>query len=272
MNINNIYNRNQEITFVSIDKMQLIAWLDELYCTLFGIGAENGNLENLENRFQQSQTTFEEILFSVLKNQEKTQEVSRFLYQQMDKIHALLLDDLDAIFNFDPAAKHKSEIIFSYPGFYAIAVYRISHQLWQYEIPIIPRIISEHVHNKTGIDIHPGAQIGEKFFIDHGTGIVIGETAIIGNNVKLYQGVTLGALNVRKEDAEIKRHPTIEDDVIIYANATILGGNTVIGRNSVIGGNVWVSNSIPSNSLVFNKSEIIIKDNKIFPEPLNFII
>lgn len=272
MNITNIYKQNQTITFSSIDKSQLIVWVEDLYQILFGIGCQNQTLDELQSRFDKSKSDFEGLVHTVLNDKVKSSEIAANLYDKMDKIHAWLMDDLEAIFAFDPAAKNKAEIILSYPGFYAIAIYRLSHQLWKQNIPVIPRIISEHVHNKTGIDIHPGAQIGKKFFIDHGTGIVIGETAIIGNNVKIYQGVTLGALNVRKEDAMVKRHPTIEDDVVIYANATILGGNTTIGRGSVIGGNVWISQSIPNNSLVFHKSDIVIKNNKEFPEPLNYVI
>lgn len=270
--IEKIFNKNKEITFARIDKINLLAWIDDLYRCLFGIGEQNESLEGITNSFKSSEKKFNVLLSSVIKDKNKRHEITTTLYRNMEFTHGVLLDDLEAIFSFDPAAKNKSEIIFSYPGFYAIAVYRISHQLWQMQVPVLPRIISEYVHNKTGIDIHPGAVIGKAFFIDHGTGIVIGETAIIGNRVKIYQGVTLGALNVLKDEAEIKRHPTIEDDVIIYANATILGGKTVVGSKSVIGGNVWISSSIPSGSLVFNKSEIIIKNNKVFPEPLNYII
>lgn len=270
--IENIFKKNKEITFINIDKSNLIFWIDDLYRSLFGIGDQNCTVDGLRNSFTNSKSNFEQILESVLPNSNEVRNISDILYAKIEDIHNTVLGDLDAIYSFDPAAKNKSEIIFSYPGFYAIVIYRISHELWKFEIPVIPRIISEYVHNKTGIDIHPGANIGANFFIDHGTGIVIGETAVIGNNVKLYQGVTLGALNVNKADAEIKRHPTIEDNVVIYANATILGGNTIIGSNSVIGGNVWISNTIPSGSLVFNKSEIVIKNNKVFPEPLNYII
>ena len=135
-------------------------------------------------------------------------------------------------------------------------IYRLSHPLYKLKIPIIPRLFSEHAHSITGIDINPGAKIGNSFFIDHGTGIVIGETTVIGNNVKIYQGVTLGALNVRKEDAKTKRHPSIEDNVIIYSGATILGGNTIVGHDSIIGGNVWLTSSIDPYSVVYHKSEV----------------
>ena len=162
--------------------------------------------------------------------------------------------DVAAIFNGDPAAKSKEEVILSYPGLQAILTYRVAHFLCVNGVPVIPRIMSEHIHGRTGIDINPGAEIGDSFFIDHGTGIVIGETSIIGNNVKIYQGVTLGALSVKKELMNKKRHPTIEDDVTIYAGATILGGQTVIGKGSVIGGNTWVTESVPAGTkLIINR-------------------
>jgi serine O-acetyltransferase len=145
------------------------------------------------------------------------------------------------------------EVILSYPGFQAVAVHRMAHFFWTRQVPLIPRMMSELVHMRAGIDIHPGAQIDESFFIDHGTGVVIGETSIIGKNVKIYQGVTLGALSVKKEASGNKRHPTIEDDVTIYANATILGGQTVIGRGSIIGGSVWIIQSVPPGSKVYSK-------------------
>jgi serine O-acetyltransferase len=169
-----------------------------------------------------------------------------------------------AAYEGDPASKYHDEIIFSYPGLFAITVYRIAHQLQEQGVPLIPRMMTEYAHGLTGIDIHPGVEIGESFFIDHGTGVVIGETTVIGNRVRIYQGVTLGALSLSKEEVEQlrtrKRHPTIEDDVIIYANATILGGDTVIGARSVIGGNVWLTESVPPDMNVFLKRpELILK-------------
>ena len=166
------------------------------------------------------------------------------LIEAIPEIRRLARLDTIAAYNGDPAAKSGGEVIVSYPGLEAIIVYRIAHFLYTCGVPVIPRIMSEHVHGKTGIDIHPGATIGESFFIDHGTGVVIGETTIIGKNVKIYQGVTLGALSVKKTLQNKKRHPTIEDDVTIYANATILGGETVIGKGSVIGGNSWITESV----------------------------
>lgn len=171
------------------------------------------------------------------------------------EVRERLMEDAQFIAENDPAASSAEEVAMVYPGFFAIATYRIAHLLYVAGIPIIPRIFSELAHSKTGIDINPGAHIGHSFFIDHGTGIVIGETTIIGNNVKIYQGVTLGALSVHKTDAEVKRHPTIEDNVTIYAGATILGGNTVVGCESIVGGNVWLTESVPPGSKIFNNME-----------------
>lgn len=171
-------------------------------------------------------------------------------------IREMLLQDADAILEGDPAAVSRTEVIRTYPGFFAIAVYRLAHEFHRLGVPLIPRILTEYAHNQTGIDIHPAAKIGQSFCIDHGTGIVIGETVEIGNNVKLYQGVTLGALSVRKEMAKTKRHPTIEDRVVIYSGATILGGDTIIGSDSIIGGNVWITKSIPPFSRVYYQGKL----------------
>lgn len=172
--------------------------------------------------------------------------------------------DLDAAFKGDPAARDRSEIISSYPGLYAIMVYRLAHRLWEYQVPLLPRLMTEIAHSETGIDIHPGARIGSSFFIDHGTGVVIGETTEVGDQVTLYQGVTLGALNFPRDAAGNiirgqKRHPTIGDRVVIYSGATILGGSTVIGEGSVIGGNVWLTESVPAFSRVIAQPKIQLK-------------
>jgi serine O-acetyltransferase len=176
------------------------------------------------------------------------------LFGKLPVLRALLSDDVMAALEGDPAAQSVEEVIFSYPAIQAITTYRIAHELYMEQVPMIPRILSEHAHGKTGIDIHPGAKIGRSFFIDHGTGVVIGETTVIGSHVKLFQGVTLGALSPRKDESSLarqrKRHPTIEDNVTIYSGATILGGNTVIGEGSVIGGNVWLVESVPPRSRV----------------------
>jgi serine O-acetyltransferase len=183
-------------------------------------------------------------------------------FDDLKDVQHLLEFDATFIAANDPAATSVDEVVMAYPGFFAILVYRIAHSLALRGVPIIPRIMTEYAHSKTGIDIHPKANIGTEFFIDHGTGIVIGETTIIGNRVKLYQGVTLGALSVSKDKAQTKRHPTIEDDVIIYAGSTILGGDTVIGHNSVIGGNVWLTESVQPHSMVYQERKVIIKERR----------
>ena len=179
-------------------------------------------------------------------------DVAIALIQAIPEIRAIVDSDVQAALAGDPAARSPSEIIMAYPGIEAIAVHRIAHRLYELEVPLIPRMMSETVHSRTGIDIHPGATIGHSFFIDHGTGVVIGETSLIGNRVKLYQGVTLGALSVRgmKDRPMTKRHPTLEDDVTIYAGATILGGDTVIGQGCTIGGNVWLTHSVEAGTTV----------------------
>ncbi|MDN3581671.1 serine O-acetyltransferase EpsC [Mucilaginibacter flavus] len=179
-------------------------------------------------------------------------------FENLPKLYQVLNTDIQAIFNGDPAARSEFEVIRTYPGFFAISLYRLAHHLYISDVPLIPRILTEFAHSKTGIDIHPAAVIGEYFYIDHGTGIVIGESCHIGAHVKLYQGVTLGALSVDKSMAFTKRHPTVEDNVVIYSGATILGGETVIGHNSVIGGNVWLTKSLPPNSRVYHTPSIRI--------------
>jgi serine O-acetyltransferase len=193
-------------------------------------------------------------------------EASLEFIRKLPDLRSLLGKDVIAAREGDPAAHSFDEIIFSYPGLFAITVYRVAHEIHLQGIPLIPRIMTEHAHSRTGIDIHPGATIGESFFIDHGTGVVIGETTQIGNRVRIYQGVTLGALSLPRGAVEglrqKKRHPTIEDDVVVYAGATILGGETVIGARSVIGGNVWMTRSVPADTTVFLKTpELIYKGN-----------
>jgi len=198
--------------------------------------------------------------------EERGQEIALAFIRQLPPLRETLAKDVRASYEDDPAAKGYDEIIFSYPGLYAITVYRVAHVLHLQRVPLIPRIMTEYAHSLTGIDIHPGAHIGEGFFIDHGTGVVIGETTKIGNGVRLYQGVTLGALSVPSDAVEKlrnrKRHPTIEDDVIIYSGSTILGGKTVIGARSIIGGNVWLTESVPPDSKIFLKKPPMIYKSK----------
>ena len=189
---------------------------------------------------------------------EDAESVSIAFMEQLPQVRALAQTDVDAAFEGDPAATNADEIIYCYPGLYAISVYRLAHVLYELHVPMIPRIMTEHAHNITGIDIHPGATIGKYFFIDHGTGVVIGETCIIGERVKLYQGVTLGAKSFAMDDngnpvKGVHRHPRVGNNVVIYAGATILGGDTCIGDDSTIGGSVWLTHSVPAGSKIYNK-------------------
>lgn len=187
-----------------------------------------------------------------------SEQLASLFFQQLPCLYQTLNTDIKAIFNGDPAARSEFEVIRTYPGFFSISFYRIANYLHQLDIPLIPRILTEYAHSKTGIDIHPAATIGEYFHIDHGTGIVIGESAVIGNNVKIYQGVTLGAVSVAKSMAFTKRHPTVEDNVVIYSGATILGGETIIGHDSIIGGNVWLTKSVEPYSRVYHRPEVTV--------------
>ncbi len=219
----------------------------------------------------------ERNLISLLKivnenNQTEAVNAAKIFITQIPAVHDMLWNDAEAIYKGDPASESIDEVILAYPGFMAILIYRMAHELYKLNIPIIPRVLTEHAHQITGIDIHPGAEIDSPFFIDHGTGIVIGETTEIGKNVKIYQGVTLGALSVDKSLSHIKRHPTIKNDVIIYSQAVILGGDTVIGEKSVIGGNAWVTQSIPANSVVYSKIEVKVKPNENYFDTMEFII
>ena len=197
---------------------------------------------------------------------ERGYQTALSLLEAIPSIRKILATDVQAAYEGDPAAKSHDEIIFSYPGMFAIMVYRVAHKLFEFNVPLLPRIMTEYAHSVTGIDIHPGAEIGVSFVIDHGTGVVIGETSNIGQNVRIYQGVTLGALSIPKDSADQfrgkKRHPTIEDDVIIYSGATILGGDTIIGARSVIGGNVWLTQSIPPDTTVILESPRLIYKSK----------
>ncbi len=254
------------------DKAGTERWVETMFHWLFSIGEP---YEELEYFMATAKRLREELsgLVRIVSGSEGTDEtLLHTFFESLPGIRKLLEDDLQTVLDSDPAARSRNEVLLAYPGFFAIAVHRIAHVLSGLGIPVLPRLISEYVHSRTGIDIHPGAAVGRRFFIDHGTGIVIGETALIGDDVRIYQGVTLGALTVHKDMAESRRHPTIGNDVVIYANATILGGDTVIGDHSVIGGNVWITRSVPAYSLVYHKSEVVIKNKMPFPEPLNYSI
>jgi serine O-acetyltransferase len=214
-----------------------------------------------------------EVLYPIhLSLDRSPKEVADDFFSRMPETFEQLAVDAAAVTKYDPAANCVEEIILSYPGFYAISVYRMAHILYELKVPFLPRIMSEYAHGKTGIDIHPGAQIASPFFIDHGTGIVIGETARIGREVRIFQGVTLGALTVERSMANTKRHPTIEDHVVIYAGSTILGGDTVIGHHTVVGGNTWITESILPHSVVYRNHRVLVKDRKDFKQPNDFEI
>lgn len=256
-----IAKQHQELLILP-EKKLIHLFIDDLFVILFSNTSKSYESEaTIKYKFNQLKKRFDELVqdFSQRNDPDKEQTVTFF--NAIPHLHKKTINDALSIFTKDPAAKSLEEVLYSYPGFFAIAIYRFSHQLWKQDLKLLARTISEYAHIKTSIEIHPGAQIGNDFAIDHGTGIVIGETTIIGDNVQLFQGVTLGALSVKKEDAFIKRHPTIENNVIIYSNSTILGGQTVVGSDSIIGGNVWLTYTVPSNSIVYHKNEIKIKDN-----------
>lgn len=191
---------------------------------------------------------------------ESPRKIADAFFKSLPEIKEQLKSDAGSIAENDPAATCTDEVIMTYPGFHAIMMYRLANRLAILGVPLIPRVMTEYAHSLTGIDIHPNATIGSPFFIDHGTGIVIGETAVIGKRVKLYQGVTIGALSVSKNMASTKRHPTIEDDVVIYASSTILGGETVVGHDSIIGGSVWLTKSVPPFSMVYHENIMKVRD------------
>lgn len=250
-------------------------FIDQLMRLLFPV------TQDCQSASQHVEETYQKLsdqlicLLNPLRNTvaENPEVIAERFFNRLPAIYDRLLLDAHAITDNDPAAISLEEVVAVYPGFYAIAVYRIAHELLHLNVPLLPRMLTEYAHGQTGIDIHPGAQIGQAFFIDHGTGVVIGETTVIGDNVKVYQGVTLGATHVAKSMAQKKRHPTIENNVVIYANATILGGHTVVGHDSVIGGNVWLTDSVEPYSLVYNQHQTEVRLKSLeSAEPINFVI
>ncbi|MEN7549458.1 serine O-acetyltransferase [Rapidithrix thailandica] len=228
------------------------------------------SVKDLERAFRNIENQLTEILKPISEQLDDTPErVTRAFMEKLPEIYQLLQTDIVAIERGDPAAKSTYEVIRAYPGFYAIAFFRLAHGLFELNVPLLPRTITEYAHSKTGIDIHPGATIGSPFCIDHGTGIVIGETSVIGKHVKVYQGVTIGALSVSKELALTKRHPTIQDNVVIYSGATILGGETVIGHDSIIGGNVFLTKSVPPLSTVYHQPQTKVRPSEKVPLTAN---
>ena len=242
----------------AVDTELLATFIDDLFYMLFPERRANFMLSENDIRanFSNLQCQLKRLFAVMCKDEaECDKKISQF-FATLESVYETLLLDAKSFIDNDPAAKSINEVVLCYPGFKAIFCYRIAHVFYQLEIPLIPRLITEWAHSKTGIDIHPGAKIGKYFFIDHGTGVVIGETTVVGDHVKIYQGVTLGALSVHVNLKGIKRHPTIENNVVIYSNATVLGGETVIGEGSIIGGNVWLTKSTEKNSVVYHKSEV----------------
>jgi serine O-acetyltransferase len=238
-----------------VDNTTIIAWLNELLEILFP--KKEIEINEIQLFWEQNKLNFVKTVANICKGKAKhtITECTEKLYEKIPDLYFSMQADAEAIFENDPAAMSISEVLTTYPGFFAIAVYRIAHEIDNLGITLIPRILTEYAHSKTGIDIHPKAKIDVPFIIDHGTGIVIGETTIIGKNVSIYQGVTLGALQVDKSMQSKKRHPTVENNVVIYANATILGGSTVIGNHSIIGGNAFVTKSINPYSVVMQETK-----------------
>ena len=267
-----LYTQKQKSFAAFPDKELSEKFINDLFAFLFLPGNPRLQQQDLDKEFESLKSHLSSLIYEMVKDGNKVQAITDHFFQQLSSIYDELLLDAAAIKTYDPAADSLEEVIMAYPGFYAITVYRLSNVLWKSGLKILPRFFTEYAHSRTGVDIHPGATIGQSFFIDHGTGIVIGETTVIGKNVKIYQGVTLGALNSSKETSGKKRHPSIEDDVIIYSGATILGGETSVGKNSIIGGNVWLTYSVPESSVVFHRSDIAERSQFSFDEPIDHFI
>ena len=256
-------------------KQEVQEYVDNLLAVLFPHFCKEGFFTEgeIESRLVLLERDLKRLLLPILKDTSlNVDEIAVRFMHALPSIHDKLWLDAEAITSGDPAAESIDEVILAYPGFTAIALYRLAHEFYLMRVPIFPRLITEYAHQMTGIDVHPGAQIGSSFAIDHGTGIVIGESSIIGNNVKMYQGVTLGALSVDKKFAKSKRHPTVEDDVVIYAQAIILGGETIVGRQSVIGGNVWLTSSVPPFSSVYQESKVTVRPKETTGTQIDFSI
>jgi serine O-acetyltransferase len=246
------------LSFAILDRQEVFNFADGLYQAFFPQMRCQASFSEVEilAQFERIKTNLTVMLSCLARDESFSPNlVCDHFFEELPEMYQLVLDDAEAHLRKDPAAKSLDEVIRAYPGFLAITYYRFAHRLLELEVPLLPRLISRYAHQLTGVEIHPGATIGKRFAIDHGTGVVIGETAHIGDDVMIYQGVTLGALHVKKELENIKRHPTVEENVVIYANATILGGKTVIGRDSIIGGNSWITESITPGSRIYRKSE-----------------
>ena len=269
-----VYDMLANDTQARLAKARVGTWLRSLLDTLFPQAAEQtyATPGDIRDALDASATELRSLLRPLEGEIDDPARIAAAFFQVLPEIHRQLMVDATAIERGDPAAESVDEVILAYPGFLAIAAHRIGHRFYELRVPLLPRVLTEWAHERTGIDIHPGATLGHPVVIDHGTGIVIGETAVLGNNVKLYQGVTLGALSVTKSLASTKRHPTIGSDVVIYANATILGGDTVIGEGSVIGGNTWITSSVPPNSIVYQRSEVHVRQGRADFDAPDFVI
>jgi serine O-acetyltransferase len=252
-----LYERKYKQPLPRIALRQSHQFIDNLFQLLFPQCSSKSfaGEEDFEDYVLSLQRDLEKILAcheQLIEPNPRIKNISTKFFYYIEELESMLMDDAIAIDSGDPASSGLDEVIICYPGFYAVCLHRMAHFFYLEDVPLLPRIVSEYAHRLTGIDIHPGAKIGKRFCIDHGTGVVIGETSVLGNNVKIYQGVTLGALSVSKSLAMVKRHPTVEDDCVIYSNATILGGDTVIGKGSIVGGNVWVNQSVPPGTKIYH--------------------
>lgn len=269
--ISNLIDKFQPPFFnIPIDRKEMERVVKRLYHLMFPISSQL-NTESIHDELHLIADTLLHTIAQLTSDKQAQSIVEKF-FEELPHIQRRLAKDANCYLANDPAAKSLEEVILTYPGFFALSVHRIAHKLHELGVRLIPRLFSEYAHSKVGIDIHPGAKIGKNLFLDHGTGIVIGETTVVGDDVKIYQGVTLGALYLEKKLSSIKRHPTVEDNVVIYAGATILGGDTVIGRHSTIGGGAWLTKSVIPYSLVYNKIDVRIKTVKDFEEPNDFVI
>lgn len=256
--LNKLWNKHQEThAFPATSEIQKL--FTKILLMLFPEQTQRRvkSISDMQRHWSDIENGLESLLYSIKDScPGEVPTLTKAYLSMIPEIYETLLTDIEAMVAGDPAATTDYEVVRTYPGFYALVFYRLAHGLHQLKVPLIPRILTEYAHSKTGIDIHPGASIGKYFFMDHGTGIVIGETCQIGERVKIYQGVTLGALSVDKSMASTKRHPTIEDGVVIYSGATILGGDTVVGEHSVIGGNVWLTKSVAPGTKIYHQENL----------------
>ena len=265
-----IYEFQPQAVHIPVEKCRLEETVDLLFNAMFPVCAEP-DVNHIRKMLGKAANTLLKNITN-LSDRDFAESAAAIFFEKFPQLRDRLYEDAHCYLQNDPAARSLEEVILAYPGFFALSVHRMAHELHVLDVPLIPRLFSEYAHAKVGIDIHPGAKIGKNLFMDHGTGIVIGETTEIGDNVKIYQGVTLGALYLEKKLSGVKRHPTVEDNVVIYSNATILGGETVIGHDSTIGGGAWVTQSVIPYSLVYNAVDVKVKTVKNFVPPNDFVI